>query len=87
MSRGGLALRVLAVGLLVAGIVTATAARNSGLCASHPEGACDDLVRMLSLRMGVVSGLVTVLVLLMMVGLARMVAMDEDRRSRPEPSD
>lgn len=71
---------VLAIGLFVGAVVTASAGSNAGLCATDPESVCDGLVRTLSLRMGLVAGVATVLVLLTMAGLLRMVALDEKRR-------
>ncbi|HZA61141.1 MAG TPA: hypothetical protein VE754_05580 [Actinomycetota bacterium] len=67
-------------GFLVAGAVTATAGTHVGLCTPGPDTLCHDLIRSLSLRIGVAAGVATVVVLLMIAGLARMAALDEQRR-------
>ena len=87
MSRSRLTAWALLLGLCVTALVTATAGSKAGLCTPHPDGACDALVRTLSLRMGIVAGVATVLALLMVAGLLRMVALDEERRSRLDGSD
>lgn len=54
---------------------------NVGTCGHDPSGECLSLVRMLSLRVGLVAGLATVLMLLLVAGLHRMVTLDESRRA------
>jgi hypothetical protein len=88
--------RSTAVGLVLVlgGVATGFAATastwaNAGTCGHDPSGECVSLVRTLSLRVGLVAGLATVLMLLLVAGLHRMVILDERRRAiegqdRPE---
>lgn len=76
------------VGLLVAlssvatGIAaTASTWANVRTCGHDPSGECSGLVRMLSFRVGLVAGVVAVLMLLLVAGLHRMMALDERRRT------
>ncbi|MGH2740556.1 MAG: hypothetical protein ACRDH6_08770 [Actinomycetota bacterium] len=80
-SRGRLAAVVLAAGLL-AGIVVSVAAAGTGAlaCQTDPAGECQALTQTLAIRVGVVAGAATILMLLLVAGLLRMVAQDEERR-------
>lgn len=76
------------VGLLFAlgSVATAFAATastwaNVGTCGRDPSGECSSLVRTLSLRVGLVVGIATVLMLLLVAGLHRMIIFDERRRA------
>jgi hypothetical protein len=76
------------VGLLVvlgsaATAIAATASTwaNVGTCGHDPTGECSTLVRTLSFRVGLVAGIATVLMLLLVAGLHRMVIFDERRRA------
>lgn len=85
-SRARSAGMVAALGLLV-GVVVAAAAAGAGVVgcrAADPE--CLALTRTLSLRVGLVAGAAAVLMLLVVIGLLRMVAQDEDRRARTAAS-
>lgn len=80
-SRGRLAALVLAAGLL-AGTVVAVAAAGPGAlaCRTDPAGECQALTQTLAIRVGLVAGAATVLMLLVVAGLLRMVVQDEERR-------
>jgi len=77
-------LRLLAIaltaGLFAGGISGASAASNVGLCTPEPGSACHELVRVLALRVGLVVTVATVVMLLTVVGLARTMVLDEQRR-------
>jgi hypothetical protein len=80
------------VGVLVVlgGVVTGIAATastwaNVGTCGHDPTGECPTLVRMLSFRVGLVAGVATVLMLLLVAGLHRMIAVEEGRRADEAP--
>jgi hypothetical protein len=78
--------------LVLGGVATGLAATastwaNVGTCGHDPSGECSSLVRMLSLRVGVVAGIATVLMLLLVAGLHRMVIFDERRRAIEGHSD
>lgn len=75
-------------GLLVVlgGVATGIAATastwaNLRTCGHDPTGECSSLVRTLSFRVGLVAGIATVLMLLLVAGLNRMVILDERRRA------
>ena len=73
---------VAALGLLV-GVVVAAAAAGAGVVgcrAGDPE--CLALTRTLSLRVGLVAGAASMVMLLVVAGLLRMVSHDEERRAR-----
>lgn len=74
-----LAVRVAFLSITVGGAVTAMAAwSGAGGCAAPsvpgvaPDPVCFDLVRTLSERIGVATAVVTVIMVLTMVGLARL---------------
>jgi hypothetical protein len=76
------------VGVLVAlgGVATGIAATastwaNVRTCGHDPSGECSALVRMLSFRVGLVVGVATVMMLLLVAGLHRMMVFDERRRA------
>jgi hypothetical protein len=78
---------VAALGVVVALVVAASAtAAAIGGCRSDLDGQCRALMRSLSLRMGLVAGVAAVVMLLVVVGLLRMVAQDEDRRAETRPA-
>jgi hypothetical protein len=77
-----------AVGLLLllgslaaAFAATASAWANVGLCGNDPGGECFVLVRTLSLRVGLVAGAATALMLLVVMGLHRMTLQNDLRRA------
>lgn len=73
---------LLVLGSVVTGFAaTASNWANVGTCGHDPGGECLSLVRMLSLRVGFVAGLATVLMLLLVAGLHRMVMFDERQRA------
>jgi len=82
LSRPRVAGALLVLGC-VAGIVAATASTwaNRGACGPDPGGECFGLVRMLSVRVGLVTGTAAVLMVLIMAGLHRMVLLEEARRA------
>lgn len=68
-------------GLVVGGVVAATAATTGVLmCRFDTGGVCHALVRSLSLRVGLVAGGMAILMLLLVAGLLKMTAEDEERR-------
>jgi uncharacterized membrane protein YjfL (UPF0719 family) len=68
-------------GLLVGGVVAATAATTGVLmCRFDTVGECHALVRALSLRVGVVAGVMAIVMLLLVAGLLRMTAEDAERQ-------
>lgn len=70
------------LGSVATGIAaTASTWANLGTCGHDPTGECSSLVRTLSFRVGVVAGIATVLMLLLVAGLNRMVVLDERRRA------
>lgn len=68
------------VGLVVAAV--AVSAGNDG-CGASARQECFELARMLALRTGLVAGVATVVMLLVVAGLLKMVAHDEARRREP----
>ena len=77
-----MALLLIALGSLVTAFAaSASTWANVGACGHDPGGECSDLVRTLSLRVGLVAGIATVLMLLLVAGLHRMVVLDERRRA------
>lgn len=68
------------VGLLVA--AASLAAGNEG-CGVAAREECLALARMLAIRTGLVAGIATVVMLLVVAGLLKMVAHDEARRGEP----
>jgi hypothetical protein len=73
---------LLALGTLVTGFAaSASTWANVGTCGHDPGGECSSLVRMLSLRVGLVAGMATVLMLLLVAGLHQMIVFDERRRA------
>lgn len=85
MSRLRVALLLAGAGLLV-GLVVATASVITGasLCEAGGTGVeCYELTRTLAVRTGVVAGVVTVLMGLLVAGLAKMLSQNErDRADR-----
>ena len=78
---------LIALGSVATGIAaTASTWANVGTCGHDPSGECSTLVRMLSFRVGLVAGVATVLMLLIVAGLHRMVVFDERRRAIEEHS-
>ncbi|HVM12610.1 MAG TPA: hypothetical protein VM638_09090 [Actinomycetota bacterium] len=73
-------LRLLAVSVAAGAAATYLAGTNAGLCTPEPESPCATLVRMLSLRVGIVTMIATALALLTVAGLARTMRLDEERR-------
>lgn len=83
MSKARLALLLAAAGALV-GLVVATASVLTGasLCEAGGTGLeCYRLTRTLAVRTGLVAGVVTVLMGLLMAGLARMLSQNEKQRA------
>jgi hypothetical protein len=68
------------VGLVVA--AASVAAGNDG-CGAAPREECLELARMFAVRTGLVAGVATVVMLLVVAGLLKMVAHDEARRVEP----
>lgn len=69
------------IGVLAGAVVAAASAATGGIaCRGGSAEECLDLARTLALRVGLVTGLVTVLMLLLVAGLLRMVVQDEERR-------
>ncbi len=68
------------VGLVVA--AASVSAGNAG-CGAAPGEECLALARMLAIRTGLVAGIATVVMLLVVAGLLKMVAHDEARRAEP----
>lgn len=83
MSRLRLAVLLFAAGLLV-GLVVATASVITGasLCEAGGAGVeCYELTRTLAIRTGLVAGVVTVIMGLLVAGLAKMLSQDEKQRA------
>lgn len=79
-----MAAAVAAFGALVAALVTrASSGVGSGMCRDQLARECLALTRTYSFRVGLVVGGMAVLMLLMVAGLLRMVALDEARRGDP----
>lgn len=57
-----------------------SAATGALMCRFDTVGACHTLVRTLSVRVGIVAGGMAVLMMLLVAGLLRMSAEDEERR-------
>jgi hypothetical protein len=78
-------LSVLLVGAgLVVGLVVATASILTGVSLCEAGGTdveCYQLTRTLAIRTGVVAGVVTVLMGLLVAGLAKMLTQDEKQRA------
>ncbi|HEX6207912.1 MAG TPA: hypothetical protein VF058_06075 [Actinomycetota bacterium] len=68
------------VGLVVAAV--AIGAGNDG-CGASAREECFELARMLAIRTGLVAGIATMVMLLLVAGLLKMVAHDEARRTEP----
>jgi uncharacterized membrane protein YjfL (UPF0719 family) len=80
-TNGRIAAYLAGAGLLVGGVVAATSATTGVLmCRFDTVGACHALVRSLSLRVGLVAGGMAILMLLLVAGLLKMTAEDEERR-------
>lgn len=80
-SRVRLAAIVLVVGLLTGIVVAGLAAGTGALaCRSDPAGECHALTQTLAVRVGLVTGAATIMMLLVVAGLLRMVVQDEERR-------
>lgn len=58
------------------------AAGNEG-CGAAARDECLELARMFAVRTGLVAGVATVVMLLLVAGLLKMVAHDEARRAEP----
>jgi hypothetical protein len=72
-------------GLLVGGVVALTSAATGVLmCRFDTVGACHALVRTLAVRVGLVAGGMAVLMFLLVAGLMKMMAEDEERREVPD---
>ncbi|HEV8682688.1 MAG TPA: hypothetical protein VGS09_07930 [Actinomycetota bacterium] len=72
-------------GLLVGGVVAVTSAATGVLmCRFDTVGACHALVRTLAVRVGLVAGGMAVLMFLLVAGLMKMTAEDEERRELPD---
>jgi ABC-type proline/glycine betaine transport system permease subunit len=83
VGRYRLALLLISAGLLV-GLVVATASVLTGasLCEAGGTGVeCYELTRTLAIRTGVVAGVVTVIMGLLVAGLAKMLSQDEKQRA------
>jgi hypothetical protein len=82
-SRIGLALILLASGLLVGALVAAVSVATAApFCSSGIAGAdCRDLVATLAQRAGIVAGGAAVLMVLLAAGLVRMLAQDDRNRA------
>lgn len=69
------------IGVLVGSAAAAwSAASGAFVCRPDTVGACHALVRSLAVRVGVLAGGMAVLMLLLVAGLLRMAAQDEERR-------
>lgn len=80
-----MAATVVAVGLLVGSLVAAASGGiGAGMCGPDLQGECHALARSFALRTGLMVGLVTVLMQLIVAGLLRMVAEEESRRLERE---
>ena len=83
MSRLRLAVLLFSAGLLV-GLVVAMASVITGasLCEAGGTGVeCYELTRTLAIRTGAVAGVVTVMMGLLVAGLAKMLSQDEKQRA------
>lgn len=88
LSGSRMAMLLLTLGSLATGFAaSASTWANVGTCGYDPGGECSSLVRTLSLRVGFVAGMATVLMLLLMAGLHRMMVFDERRRAIEARSD
>lgn len=77
-----MAILLLTLGSLVTGFAaSASTWANVGTCGHDPGGECSSLVRTLSVRVGLVAGMATVLMLLLVAGLHQMIVFDERRRA------
>jgi hypothetical protein len=73
------------LGSVATGVAAAASTwANVRTCGPDPGGECSTLVRMLSFRIGLVAGVATVLMLLLVAGLHRMVVFEEHRRAHEE---
>jgi hypothetical protein len=77
----------LAVGLLAAGVAGAEGSGGCGVqgfdTAMRPDPACTHLVRVLAERVGLMCAIVTAVLVLTMVGLARVAASGPEPEVRP----
>jgi uncharacterized membrane protein len=81
-SASRMVLLLFALGSVATGFAaTASTWANVETCGHDPSGECSSLVRTLSLRVGLVVGVATVLMLLLVAGLHRMIILDERRRA------
>src|SRR5919106_2134722 len=80
---GKLAAVLIGAGLLVGVVVAATSSASSlAICGPGAGGeGCRALVLTLAMRAGLVAGLVTVLMGLLVVGLLRMIVQDDHQRA------
>jgi hypothetical protein len=80
-SRTKIVLLLTAAGFLVAAFVgRAATSAGTAMCLGETGGDCHAFSRAMGLRMGLVTGAFAILMFLMVAGLTRMVALDEERR-------
>jgi hypothetical protein len=65
-------------------VAVTSAATGVLMCRADTVGACHALVRTLSVRVGLVAGGMAVLMFLLVAGLMKMMAEDEERREVPD---
>lgn len=71
---------MVAAGLL-SGLAVAVLSVSSGAGPCGTDAGCHSLARTMAMRMGIVTGLATVIMVLLVAGLARMSRQDEARRA------
>jgi hypothetical protein len=83
MSKARFAAILLGAGVVVGGAVAALASlTGTTLCGSGRAGRdCYELVRTLSLRAGLIAGLMTVVMTLLVAGLLRMLTQEDHQRA------
>jgi hypothetical protein len=83
MSRTRFAAILLAAGVIVGGAVASMASlTGTTLCGTGDAGReCYELVRTLALRAGLIAGIMTVVMVLLVAGLLRMLSQEDRQRA------
>jgi hypothetical protein len=83
MSKARFTAILLGAGLIVGGAVASMASvTGTTLCGSGEAGReCYDLVRTLSVRAGLIAGLMAVVMILLVAGLLRMLSQEDHQRA------
>jgi hypothetical protein len=83
MSRTRFAAMLLGAGVIVGGAVASLASlTGTTLCGTGDAGReCYDLVRTLAVRAGLIAGLMTVVMILLVAGLLRMLSQEDHQRA------